>query len=131
MLAFQPTPEFWIALSAAGAFISKIIVDEVRYRRERQTKLDKEATEIKRREQDRLDIAAVSALTVTQIEAVKQDINKNGQDRMKTLLNSAVTTRGLVKEYAKKADEAIVTSNGIKTSLLENGVKLIETKEQV
>lgn len=54
------------------------------------------------REQARLDLAAIANLTSSQAEEVKHLIsvgNVNGQDRLKILLNSNVTTR----QYAKKA----------------------------
>jgi hypothetical protein len=135
LLSYIPTPEFWIAISAAGAFISKIVVDELRYRKERQAKLDEQKAEKDKREQDRLDLAAVAALTAKQLETFKNEItnfvDEKGKDRLKVLLGSAATTRGLVKDMTKKAELAVETSNGIKTSLIENGVKLIETKEQI
>jgi hypothetical protein len=153
ILAWVPGPEFWVTISATGAFVSKIVIDEIRYRREqkalkRKDELEaakaehelkereqKRLADIAEREQTRLDLAEVAKLNEEQIKAILdsvQSVDQNvlavdakGSNRLKTLLMSNITTRGLVKEYAKKADLAVETSNGIKTALAENGVKLI------
>ena len=152
IVAWQPDAQFWLTLSAVGAFFGKIIIDEFRWKRERREKLDKaeldekkakalieeEAQkhneEIQQREQDRLDAETiaktVAILTAEQFKDFEKTILKSGKERMKMLLASNITTRGLLKEAVKTNKESIETSNGIKKDLMENGVKLITENEK-
>ncbi len=132
LLAYTPTPEFWALLTLIVSGITRFAWEAKKERTATRLAAAKNqaeitaanarlAAEIADREQTRLDLAAVASLTVEQLHALGEKVdmvNENGQKRLKVLLSSNVVTR----DFAKKA---IDTSNGIKTALMENGVKLV------
>lgn len=131
-LAYTPTPEFWAFLAMAAAGFGRWWWDATKERNKRIALERENAQKLAEREEDRKDlVAAAEAAAKLNQEQLKpvidqlEKIDKAGANRLKALVSSNVTTRALVKEYAKKADIAIETSNGIKTALMTDGVKLI------
>ncbi|MEO5712153.1 MAG: hypothetical protein ABIT37_01585 [Luteolibacter sp.] len=111
-IAYIPTPEFWALCTLITGGFGKFIWDQFKRVQDR-----KDAAEAK--EQARLDLQQLLELTKAGFEVT----NENGQTRLKQIMQSNVTTR----QYTKKA---IDTSNGIKTALMEKGVKLVTDDEK-
>lgn len=94
------------------------------------TYMDAESAKEKRRqdrldrEQDRLDIAAIAALTASQLEAMQDRlrmVDDNGKNRLKVLLQSNITTR----QYAKNA---IDTANNTNQKIAKYGQDLMDAR---
>lgn len=104
-LAYTPTPEFWALMTLIVGGLIKFGYQIHKDRVESQAKEQLRIDAITEREQTRLDLAAVAALTVDQLEALNgriSAVDENGKTRLKVLLSSNVTTR----QYAKKAIDA-------------------------
>lgn len=124
-VGYIPTPEFWTLLTLVATGIGHWWWQVSKDRKARLERLDE-------REEDRKDLiaAAIAAArlngeTLVPVIEQLQKIDSNGTNRLKAMISSNVTTRGLIKESIKASNLAVETSNGIKRDLQENGVRLI------
>jgi hypothetical protein len=132
LLAYAPTPEFWALLTLIATGVGHWLWQVTKDRSARLALEDERRQKLEEREQDRLDlIAAAEAAAKLNVEQLKpvieqlENIDKNGANRLKVLISSNVTTRGMVKQGIEESKRAVETSNGIKSDLMKNGVKLI------
>lgn len=126
---YQPTPEFWGLL---GVIATGIGHWWWQFSKERSARLSLEAERIqklKEREEDRKDlIAAAEAAALLNEERLKpvmaqlEALDKAGTNRLKTMMQSNVTTRA----YTKKA---IDTANGVNAKIEQLGQTLLDNKE--
>lgn len=124
LATYTPTPEFWALLTlivgGITRFIYQVHKDRVAEKLHEQQRIDA----VTEREQTRLDLAAVAALTVEQLEALNGRIaavDENGKTRLKVLLGSNATTRA----YTKKA---IDTANNVNAKIEQLGQTLVDSK---
>lgn len=121
-LAYVPTPEFWALMTlVAGGFIKFLYqVHKDRVAAKRVDDIHKQA--ISDREQTRLDLAAVAALTVDQLAVLEgriMSVDENGKTRLKVMLNSNATTRAFTKK-------AIDTANNTNDKIALLGQSIVE-----
>lgn len=124
-IAWSPTPEFWALCSLIATGVGHWAWQFAKDRNVRLALASEREQKLLEREEDRKDLlAAAEAAAKLNEEQLKPlmdqlaAIDQNGSNRLKVLIGSNVTTRA----YAKKA---IDVSNGIKTALMESGVKLV------
>ncbi len=132
LFAWTPTPEFWALLGLIATGVGRFCWEIAKNRNAQRMLKEERALKLAEREEDRKDlIAAAEAaakLNEKQLKPVIEQleaIDQKGSSRLKVLLSSNVTTRGLVKKSIQETARAVETSNGIKRDLMENGVKLI------
>lgn len=121
LLAWTPTPEFWALMTLIAGGVTKFIYQVHKDRVASRNLKEERESAIAEREQARLDLAAVAALTVDQVESVKKAFNEQGQIRLKALLQSNVTTR----QYTKKA---IDTANNVNQKIESLGQSLVDSR---
>lgn len=96
--------------SAIGLGVTFLATEHFKFRREKML-----------REQTRLDLDAAESRRITAIEEVRRE----GGRREERLTAKVDQVQKATMAGIRISREAIETSNGIKTALMENGVKLI------
>jgi len=125
VLGFQATPEFWAICTLIVSSLAKGIWDILKRYQDRKDKETLRKAVLEDREEVRKDLKAQAEL----LKQGFQTVDENGKTRLVAIMGSNITTRGMVKEYAKKADLAIETSNGIKKDVVEKLDTIIEAKK--